>query len=333
MPNSISELNDATSRSRDEFYTLYHNVEAELSLYGELGLFKGKTVLCPCDDPYKSSFTRWFLEYGRDVGLYELRSTSWSDPQLELFDTGDGWAPGHVMTWRVGESPRYASAIGSGCMFTESYWRGVDMIVTNPPFSKLAEFFTKCMSHRESTGADFLLLGTINVAAYSMVFDRIKFRDVRLGHSMSKGGDMHFEVPASYLENMKYEKAGYVKDGRSYIRVKGIRWYTTMDHGVEIPPLDLTERFDEDAYPVYDNCLGREVSRVSGIPYDYTGYMGVPITFLDKWNPEQFEIVELMKGHERMRPFIKNGWSGRSDVCVLRGENKFARLLITPVLG
>ncbi len=324
MPQNLS---DAKKACNDEFYTQYADIQAEVNAYIDYDpdVFRGKTVLLPCDDPEWSNFTKFFAQNFSRFGLKKLVSTSYavaSKPvQTELFpsmlerrspeydaeksrtrgklfvldrDT-DGNGRIDINDLRMTE---YLSGDGdfrSGevCRLRDE----ADMIVTNPPFSLFREFLPWIMNSSKR----FLIIGNMNAVTYKDVFPIIKSNRMWFGPSISSG-DREFAVPLEY----PLKAAGFRIDeaGNHYIRVKGVRWFTNLEHGRRHQPLSLMTMADnlrfsrhreirENGYRRYDDYDAIDVPYTDAIPSDYRGVMGVPISFLDKFCPEQFEIIGL----------------------------------------
>ena len=183
-----------------------------------------------------------------------------------------------------------------------------DIVVTNPPFSLFREYLMLLINYNK----EFVIIGNVNAISYKEVFPLIKSEKVWLGPSITSG-DRKFNVPDDYPLNAA--GCGIDQDGKRFIKVKGVRWFTNLDHKKRHEKLDLVCKYSPEEYPHYDNYDAIEVSKTANIPCDYEGIMGVPITFLDKYNPEQFEIVRFRKGDD-----------GR-DLCV-NGKCPYFRILI-----
>jgi len=321
-----SNLGDAKKAKNDEFYTQYHDIEKEMNAYLDYNadVFRNKTILLPCDDPEWSNFTKYFAQNFEKLGLKKLISTSYApnskpktlnqqptlfemeSPQfdgektasngkiftIENDNTGDNKIDVEDLQWKYLEGDGDFSSPEITALRDES-----DIVVTNPPFSLFREF----LSWITEGDKQFVIIGNMNAITYKDVFSLIKDNIVWLGQSISSG-DREFRVPASY----PLESSGWRVDeeGQKYIRVKGVRWFTNLDHGRRHQPLALmTEvenvKFSKHktvkgvGYQKYDNYEAIEVPFTSAIPSDYAGVMGVPISFLDKYSPEQFEILGM----------------------------------------
>ena len=319
---ATKDLSDAKNAKKDEFYTQYEDIQAEVNAYLEYdpNVFRNKTILLPCDDPEWSNFTRFFAQNFENFGLKKLISTSYaadSKPeeipyQLTLFekeapqfDSQKSRSKGKIFTLTRRQNKkidindlkwRYLDGDGDFRSSEVSLLRDeADIIVTNPPFSLFQEFIDWIMMANKK----FLIIGNQNAVTLKQFFPLLKENKVWFGESIHSG-DREFRVPDTY----PLHAAGWRVDeeGNKYIRVKGVRWFTNLDHGRRHQPLSLMTMEDNIkfsrhkevrgiGYPRYVNYDAIEVPYTDAIPSDYDGEMGVPITFLDKYNPEQFEIV------------------------------------------
>lgn len=318
----------AKQAKKDEFYTQWVDIEREMNAYLEYDpdVFRGKTVLLPCDDPEWSNFTKYFALHFVDFGLKKLISTSYAP-------NSNAGGLFYTPTLFELENPDYDEAMSmeKGRMFTLeaedvsgdgainiddlrwTYLQGdgdfrspevtqlrdeADMIITNGPFSLFREFLAWIVEG----GKQFSIIGNVNAVTYKEVFPLIRANKLWLGPSITSG-DREFRVPDSY----PLEAAGQrQEDGHKYIRVKGVRWFTNIEHGRRHEPMQLMSMQDnrkysphaevrDHGYPQYDNYDAIEVPFTAAIPDDFDGLMGVPITFLDKYNPDQFEILGITK--------------------------------------
>lgn len=323
-----STLSNAKAAKKDEFYTMFYDIETEMEAYLDYNpdVFRGKTVLLPCDDPEWSNFTKYFAQNFEELGLKKLISTSYAinskvikagiqtsfletaSPKfdksktntngkifvLEKDTTGDGKINLEDLEWDYLE--------GDGDFRSEEVKKlrdEADIIVTNPPFSLFREFLAWIVE----ADKQFIIIGNINCVTYKEVFPLLKDNKVWMGCTIHSG-DREFGVPDEY----PLEAAGCRIDenGKKYIRVKGVRWYTNIDHGSRHDPLSLMSMADNIKYSKhkeiqgknyqhYDNYDAIEIPYSDAIPCDYEGMIGVPITFFDKYCPEQFEIVGITK--------------------------------------
>lgn len=326
-------LTAANKAKKDEFYTQLSDIEKEMRYYKKH--FKGKTVLCNCDDPFESKFFEFFVKKFNSFGLKKLIATCYADSpimgqQLSIFDidptaqpgtpykavvtkvydkTGDGYVDMFdVKELFVSGENELSQLEGNGdyrspeCV---SLLEEADIVVTNPPFSLFRDYVALLMEYEK----DFIIIGNQNAITYREFFPLFMQNKVWLGASIHSG-DRAFYVPDDY----PLEAAGCGVDqetGRKFIRVKGVRWFTTLDHRQRHEGLDLFKRYSPDEYPTYENFNAINVDVTKSIPCDYAGIMGVPITFMDKYSPEQFEII----GHPQSQ-ILPEGWKGVSQEFV-----------------
>ena len=287
-------LHKAKAEKNDEFWTRLEDIEAELKHYRKY--FNGKVVLCNCDDPEWSNFFRYFALNFMFFGLTKLIATHYEPSgksyalvvDRELDVNGDGKID-LKDTVRV-------ELEGNGDFRSEECMKFIDeadVVVSNPPFSLFREYVELLMQHRKK----FIILGNTNAITYKEVFTHIKNNKMWIGCTHFNTG-MYFYVPDTYEYSPTY-KFARVLDGRKVMRVSSTCWFTNLPHSKRNTPLDLVgNEYSPEKYPKYDNYDAIEVSKVSEIPDGYKGVMGVPITFLDKYCPEQFEIVKFRKGDD-----------------------------------
>ena len=307
-------LSAANKAKNDEFYTQYEDIQKELNCYEHH--FKGKTVLCNCDDPFESNFCKFFLRNFNYLGLKRLICTSYTSSsvvgtQLSLLDdNGEPLSQEHGYVMDISEVPM---ANGRGVTDSDihklltSKRRGVkrlkgngdfrseecveflkqaDIVVTNPPFSMFRLYLSQLVELEKK----FLIIGNVNAITYKEVFPLLKDNKIWLGASIHSG-DREFRVPNSYPLNAAGCRVD--ENGVKYIRVKGVRWFTNLDYPQRHEDLILYKTYAPEDYPTYDNYDAIEVSKTADIPCDYDGVMGVPITFMDKYNPDQFEVLGI----------------------------------------
>ncbi len=279
----------AQKAKKDEFYTQLADIENELRHY--TGHFRGKVVYCNCDDPRVSNFFRYFsLNFAR-LGLKKLITTCYKNQQMDLFSRHDAEKAIYLeYDGTVNENGvPSVEEIGVHHLDGDGDFRSAeciallqqaDIVVTNPPFSLFREYMAQLMEYEKK----FLIIGHQNAITYKEIFPLIKNKEVWLGYGF-KGGATHLIAP-NYED---YAVAGDHKEGM--IRVSGVVWFTNLDHKKRHEELILYKRYSPEEYLKYDNYDAINVDKTKEIPYDYAGAMGVPITFLDKFNPDQFEIV------------------------------------------
>ncbi len=362
MPNS--NLSNAKSVKNDEFYTQYHDIEMEVNAYLEFNpdVFRGKTVLLPCDDPEWSNFTKYFAQNFEHFGLKKLISTSYAveskkykpDYQPTLFeieapqfDKDKTKTKGKIFTLTHDRTRDCQIDIndlewqylqGDGDFKSEEVIKlrdEADIIITNPPFSLFRDFLAWIME----TGKQFLIIANMNAITYKEVFPLIKDNKTWLG-ATGNGSDMVFGVPkgadVDERDKQKAARLGYVGN---YTRLGNSCWFTNLDHGRRHQPLPLMTMADNikfskhkgirgNGYQKYDNYDAIEVPYTDAIPSDYDGVMGVPISFLDKYSPEQFEILGATESEGK--GFSNGLWKEGSTISqpLVNGKRVYKRIFI-----
>lgn len=307
-------LNAAKAAKKDEFYTQLSDIERELQHYWPH--FRGKTVLCNCDDPYESNFFKYFALRFNQLGLKKLICTCYNGSPVQgnelliHFDgfddepkkvaykveitevsdlNGDGAVDLSDVRYLLQNDKNILGTLQTGDFRSQEcieLLKQADIVVTNPPFSLFREYLAQLVEY----GKKFLIVGHQNAITYKEVFPMIKDNKVWLGYGF-KGAAGHFFSPYDDIATAADHKKGM-------IRVSGVTWFTNMDIPKRNEFLDLVCRYSPEEYPKYDNYDAIDVGRTADIPCDYPGAMGVPITFLDKYNPEQFELIKFRKGDD-----------------------------------
>ena len=361
---STRDLDKAKKNKADEFYTQMPDIEAELRHYKEH--FRGKVVLCNCDDPYESNFFKYFAMNFNYLGLKKLIATSYSESpvaygQLPLFEiqtlknrpssekpacrieitevpdlNQDGAVDLTDVEYLLKNHKNVFSFLeGDGDFRSQEcveLLQEADIVVTNPPFSLFREYVAQLVDYDKK----FVIIGNINAITYKEIFPFVKDNLIWLGQSIHSG-DREFRVPDYY----PLQAAGFRVDeaGVKYIRVKGVRWVTNLDFEKRHESLTLYKRYTPEEYPRYDNYDAINVDKVAEIPCDYDGVMGVPITFLDKYNPDQFEILGITDRQNtsglRTKKYTVEDSPKYNDLnarCVLKVNNDYqalyARILV-----
>ena len=279
-----SNLHKAKKAKNDEFYTQLSDIENELRHYR--GHFRGKVVYCNCDDARESNFFKYFSMNFEFLGLKKLISTGYKKDGRGVKLVYDGDRNGNRTV--DDEEVQVTELEGDGDFRSPEcveLLKQADIVVTNPPFSLFREYVAQLVGH----GKKFLIIGNMNAITYKEIFPLIKANRLWLGF----GTDSWYRVPDDFDDRPGVK----IEDGKKYFKVKS-RWFTNLDHKKCHEFLTLTEKYDPEKYPKYDNYDAINVDKVNDIPKDYAGVMGVPITFLDKYNPEQFEIVQFRKGED-----------------------------------
>ena len=380
MAGNNSSLVAAKRAKNDEFYTQYSDIEAEMSAYVEYDpdVFRDKTVLLPCDDPEWSNFTKYFAANFTRFGLKKLISTSYAqsagNKQMTLFElnsplydeskhethgklftlTSDTDGSGMVDTDDI-EFSGYLEGDGDFRSAEVKKLRDeADIIVTNPPFSLFREFLAWILEANKQ----FVIIGSKNAITYKEVFPLLKENKIWLGPGFP-GGNAYFRI----AEDASRDFASGVYDtSTGLVKFRNVGWFTNIDHGLRHQPLQLDtmahnlkfnkklkKKLEKDygkvEYPHYDNYDAIEVPYTECIPSDYDGVMGVPITFMDKYNPDQFEIVGMAKrgaGDPALKSHVytKDEYPNYSDLNAGpalwvngRLKNTYPRILIRPRKG
>lgn len=290
MANENRGLHSAKRNKKDEFYTQIVDIERELKHYRNQ--FRGKVIYCNCDDPYISAFFEFFAKNFEFFGLKKLITTCYKSQEISLFSKGDAdisikleYTGGAENSLPTPDDIGVTALEGDGDFRSQEcieILEEADIVVTNPPFSLFSEY----VSQLASLNKKFIIIGHQNAITYKAVFPLIKENRMWLGYGF-KRNMAHFIAP-------HYEDTAADADHREgMIRVSGVVWYTSLDHDKRHEEMILVQRYygNEAAYPSYVNYDAIEVSRTQNIPLDYEGVMGVPITFLTKYNPDQFEII------------------------------------------
>jgi len=350
-------LTAARASKQDEFYTQYVDIQKEVEAYLEFDreIFRGKVVYCNCDDPFESNFFKYFAANFNKLGLKKLVTTSYDGSPIAgqgtLFpeynegngkrqkpkalavildrvkdEDGDGAANVTDVELFLKRNKAARIALKADEKYPGGDFRSLeciallkeaDIVVTNPPFSLFCEYVAQLVEY----GKKFLIIGNVQALTYKEIFPLIKANKLWMGVTIHSG-DREFRVPDHYPLNA----AGWRVDenGVKYIRVKGVRWYTNLDHGrrhQELPLMTMEDnlRFSKHkeikgkaAYDRYENYDAIEVSFTDAVPSDYGGVMGVPISFLDKYNPDQFEIVGTLESSDPENPY-RTRWYSAQD--------------------
>jgi hypothetical protein len=326
------KLNENLSRAKknknDEFYTQLTDIEKELRYYRDY--FRDKVVYCNCDDPRSSNFFHYFSYNFEKLGLKKLISTCYKSQDVDLFSQKDNERAVYLEYTgdKNGNLEPDISEIDVKYLEGDGDFRSreciellkeADIVVTNPPFSLFREYVEQLMEYDKK----FLIIGNINAITYKNIFKYIKENRIWLGNN---NGHMVFSVPHYYetRETGHFED----KDGVKWRTFGNICWFTNLEHYKRHEDIILYKRYTPEEYPKYDNYDAIEVSKTKEIPMDYDGYMGVPVTFLDKYNPEQFEIIWTTdRGGDGMLDDIKKQHN-RYDAPVVNGMGMYKRILI-----
>lgn len=357
------DLTQAREAKKDEFYTQLTDIEKELRHYTEH--FRDKVVFCNCDDPYESNFFKYFALMFNKLGLKKLIATCYNgspvsgnellldfgdtvdDPKKiaykveisEVTDTnGDGAINLSDIQYLMQNDKNIISVLkGNGDFRSEEcveLLKEADVVVTNPPFSLFREYMMLLYKYNKN----FIVLGNMNAITFKEIFPLIKENKLWIGYGFNMSMIFKTTYPNVLEANRKYVKSkGYDPD-QNYVKTPAIAWYTNLDIKKRHEELILYKYYNPEEYPTYDNYEAINVDKVTDIPMDYTGVMGVPITFLDKYNPSQFEILWMACGNTyanapreileklKFNPNIKYG--GGLGATIVNGKATYARILI-----
>jgi len=351
MAKSLNQnLHRASRAKKDEFYTQLVDIEKELKHYKNQ--FRGKIVYCNCDDPYESNFFKYFASNFNALGLKKLITTSYSGSpvagqQLPLFEieglkkikpkdaeahrieineVPDINKDGAISLEDVKQLLKHKANVsaplkGNGDFRSEEcieLLKQADIVCTNPPFSLFREYVAQLVEYNKK----FLILGDQNAITYKEIFKLIKENKLWLGYD--NGGTKWFQVPDDY--DIPTESRKKIVNGVKYFSMGRILWFTNLDTTKRHEELTLYKKYTPKEYPKYDNYDAIEVSRYSDIPMDYDSVMGVPITFLSQYNPDQFEIVGWSRHNDQE---MDGGyWKGGKSDATINGKEVYRRILI-----
>jgi len=330
----VDAFNKGRAEKDDEYYTRYEDIQSEINHYEKY--FKNKVVLCNCDDPYESNFCKFFLKNFNYLGLKRLICTSYySSPvlgmQLSLYDEENKpLKAGNAYVLDVSEVPmsngrgvsdddidRLLKSKRSGVKKLKGdgdfrsrecieYLKKADIVVTNPPFSKFIEFVSTLISYKKQ----FLIIGRETAVSYKEVFPLLKGNEIWFGYT--------------------HVKEFFRPDGTTK-KFGNVLWYTNLDVTKRHEDIVLYKTYDEEEYPKYENYDGIDVASITDIPKDYYGNMGLPVSFMNSYNPEQFEIVGYGKGELGKSIGVTKNYRGRSDLAIcVNGKHScpFSRIII-----
>ena len=344
-------LSNARRAKQDEFYTQLTDISNELKHYKTH--LRGKTILCNCDDPFESNFFKYFALNFKTLGIKKLIATSYKKSpivggQLPLIDieglkpegkepyaieinevpdqNGDGAIDMSDVEFLLKHNANSAKSLRGNGVYSGGDFRSQDCIellnqadiVTNPPFSLFREYVAQLVEHKKY----FLIIGSQSAITYREIFRLLRDNIIWLG--VDNGGTKWFRVPNEY--DIQTESRKKIENGIKYFSMGSILWFTNMDNPKRHERITLYKRYTSEMYPTYDNYDAIEVGKVADIPIDYAGPMGVPITFFDKYNPQQFEVLGLAAGNIRGLAGIPN--TTGKDGPYLGGKLKYGRIFV-----
>lgn len=325
---SIKYLHKAKSEKNDEFYTILSDIEKELRHYKKH--FKNKVVLCNCDDPRVSNFFHYFSYNFEQLGLKKLITTCYKNQNADLFSehksekaiyleySGDRNQNNIPDSKEIG----IKHLMGDGDFRSKEcieLLKQADIVVTNPPFSLFREYVTQLMEYDKK----FLIVGTWNAITYKEIFKLIRDNKVWIGVNSNRNFS-GFIVPKHYT--LYGTEARLDENGNRIISTNNTCWFTNLDISKRHEDLILYKTYNKAEYPTYDNYNAIEVGNTADIPMDYKRVMGVPVTFLNKYNPEQFELIGM--GEDNGTGYSGGVWNGGSKSCLVNGKAKFKRVFI-----
>lgn len=309
-------LDRAKNAKQDEFYTQLPDIENELKHYRSH--FVGKTILCNCDDPYESNFFKYFASNFNHLGIKKLIATCYNGSPVQGLElpfpdenkngkqafkveitevkdlNGDGRVDLSDVKYLIQNDKNVLTELEENGDFRSpeciELLKEADIVVTNPPFSLFREYIDTLMKYEKK----FVIVAPYNAITYKEIFPLIKTNKIWLGYGF-KGGNAYFKIPQNSNRDFA---AGVFDEVTNLVKFRNCTWFTNLDHKKRHEELILYKKYTPEEYPKYDNYDAINVDKVTDIPCDYYGVMGVPITFLDKYNPEQFEIVEFRKGND-----------------------------------
>ncbi len=350
-------LSKAKSAKQDEFYTQLSDIENELRHYRDQ--FRGKVVLCNCDDPYESNFFRYFALNFNALGLKKLIATCYDGSsiaggRLPLFEieglkpdcrqpyaveitkvpdvNGDGaidltdvklllQSDGNVSHTLKGDSEYGAGDFRSvECI---EFLKQADVVVTNPPFSLFRDYVSQLIEYKKQ----FLIIGARNALHYQEIFRLIRNNQLWLGRGFASG-NAFFAIPKGAERDFA---DGVYDPNTGLVKFRNVCWFTNMDHEGRHEEIPLFRHYSPDDFPTYDNFNAIEVSKVADIPADYDGLMGVPDTFFDRYNPEQFEVIGIPFGNMGKELGVTKNFRGRTDISITtngRSRCPYSRIIV-----
>lgn len=332
---SNNPLNNARFSNNDEFYTLIEDIEKELSHYSKH--FQNKIVYCNCDNPYESAFAKYFIIHFNELRLKKLIITGYNNiennhtaykavvTKVNIDNSTDNFSS-------VYDAPcNKISVISNGDYMSEecqSLLRGADVVVTNPPFSLFKEYVDNLIYNEK----EFIILGNMNAITYKNIFSYISSNRMWCGYGFNM--TKIFKTPYSNTNSINKEMVSFYgynpNDG--YIKVSGVTWFTNLEVSKRKHIIEFKKAYNPANYYKYDNFDAIDVPKVKDIPLDYTGVMGVPVTFIDIYNPNQFDVIGTGKGKAAKLIGVKKNYRGRYDLSYTDEQgNKhcpFGRILI-----
>ena len=325
--NTNLNLRKASTAKKDEFYTQLSDIEKELKHYKNH--FKGKVVLCNCDDPRVSNFFHFFSYNFEKFGLKKLIATCYKSQDSDLFSQNNSERAIYLEYTgdKSGNNVPDAEEIGIKHLQGDGDFRSkeciellkkADIVVTNPPFSLFREYVAQLIEYDKK----FLIIGNINAISYKEIFKLIKENKAWLGMNMGRGIS-GFIVPKHY--ELYGSEARVDEDGNRIVATNNCLWLTNLDNSKRHEDIILYKKYTQDEFPTYENYNAINVDKTKDIPMDYSGEMGVPITFLHYYNPDQFEIIDI---NPHFFTIVEKGLPKPTQLKITGQKDPYARILI-----
>lgn len=324
-----NNLHKAKANKKDEFYTQLPDIERELKHYKKH--FKNKVVYCNCDDPHVSNFFHYFSFNFEKLGLKKLIATCYKNQNMNVFSHND-FEQAIYLEYdgdMNGNNVPDVEEIGINCLEGDGDFRSeesiellksADIVVTNPPFSLFREYVSQLIEYDKK----FIIVGSFNAITYKEIFKLIKENKMWLGYGF-KAGNAYFKTTHSKEDFAK----GVYDEATGLVKFRNVTWYTNLDIAKRHEELILYKQYAPEEYPKYDNYDAINVAKTKDIPMDYDKVMGVPITFLDKYNPNQFEIFGMSSSAGYNEEIVGIPFLGERDARpILNGKNTYARVFI-----
>jgi len=325
------ELDLAKANKQDDFYTSLSVVEDEMRHHTKN--FKNKTIFCNCDDPRSSKFFHYFAYNFEKLGIKKLITTCYKNQNRDLFSTNNS----EKAVFLEYEGDKNGNKIpdieeigvkelkGDGDFRSQEcveLLKQSDIVVTNPPFSLFREYVDQLIKYKKK----FIIIGNQNAITYKETFRLFLNNKIWIGASIHSG-DREFQIPKDLQTRSKSLRED--EEGKRFIKVPGVRWFTNLDFKQRHEDIILYKKYNHEEFPTYDNYQAIEVSKTKEIPLDYSGVMGVPISFLLKHNPDQFDILGLGASAGYDREIVGIPFKGEKDArCLIKGKNTYARIFI-----
>lgn len=325
--NTNLNLRKASTAKKDEFYTQLSDIEKELKHYKKH--FKDKVVLCNCDDPRVSNFFHFFSYNFEKFGLKKLIATCYKSQDSDLFSQNNSERAIYLEYTgdKNGNNVPDAEEIGIKHLQGDGDFRSkeciellkqADIVVTNPPFSLFREYVAQLIEYDKK----FLIIGNINAISYKEIFKLIKENKAWLGMNMGRGIS-GFIVPKHY--ELYGSEARVDENGNRIVATNNCLWLTNLDNSKRHEDIILYKKYTQDEFPTYENYNAINVDKTKDIPMDYPGEMGVPITFLHYYNPDQFEIIDI---NPHFFTIVEQGLPKPSQLKITGKKDPYARILI-----